>query len=96
MASWLFCLSSPSSVSSGLEAAVCGAWPQLFLSGFLSAFRVLSPQHAGVCALLCVLQRKRRAEAPPAPAVGHVGPIPSLLLVAEQGHSAERAAVNLC
>lgn len=29
------------------SAGLGGAWPQLFLSGFLSAFRVLSPQRAG-------------------------------------------------
>ena len=94
VASWLFLLSSPSSVSSGLGAAVSGAWPQLFLSDFLSAFRVLSPQHAGGCAL--TLQRKKGPEALPGPAVGHVGRIAPLLPVAEQGHSAEQAAVSLC
>lgn len=66
----LFPLSSCSSISSGLEAGrQCFgvSWPWLFLyaePGFLSAFRVLSLQHAGIHAL--VLQRKRRVEAPAA------------------------------
>lgn len=48
------------------------SWPRLFLyaePSFLSAFRVLSLQHAGIPAP--ALQRKRRVEAPAAEEEAH-------------------------